>query len=256
MRTSMRSAVVAATAVSLALLVTACGGGEKGGDKGDKGGSAAPSASATTSAPPAKALSAAELDELIVETADLKGHQVTKAGSGDVVPAAQVTADKAACAPIAHAMSFISPGSPAASAQRKVMQEPKKDASASPEDALLGGLSAMVTAVTLGSYDGQGAQEAFASVKKAGTECADGFQVVHLKEKTKVAKVAPEAVTAGEEAVAFTVTSEMEGEPFVSKLVVFRKGNTLASFSTISLVPGGVKALPQAVVDAQAAKLG
>ncbi|WP_306324596.1 hypothetical protein [Streptomyces venezuelae] len=251
----MRSAAVAATAVSLALLVTACGGGEKGGDKGDKGGSAAPSASAT-SAPAAKALSAAELDKLIVETADLKGHQVTKAGSGDVVPAAQVTTDRAACAPIAHAMSFISPGSPAASAQRKVMQEPKKDASASPEDALLGGLSAMVTAVTLGSYDGQGAQEAFASVKKAGTECAGGFQVVHLKEKTKVAKVAPEAVTAGEEAVAFTVTSEMEGEPFVSKLVVFRKGNTLASFSTISLVPGGVKALPQAVVDAQAAKLG
>ncbi|MFF3840252.1 hypothetical protein [Streptomyces sp. NPDC001930] len=252
MRTSIRSAAVAATAVSLALLVTACGGGEKSDDKGKD---AAPSASATTSAPPAEALSAAELDKLIVATADVKGHQVTKADTGDVVPAAQVTTDKAACAPIAHAMSFISPGSPAASTQRKVLEEPKKDASASPEDAILGGLGARVTAVTLGSYDGQGAQEAFASVKKAGTECADGFTVVHLKEKTKVGKVAPESVTAGDEAVAFTVTTEMEGEPFVSKLVVFRKGNTLASFSTISLVPGGVKALPQAVIDAQAAKL-
>lgn len=254
MRTSMRSAVVAATAVSLALLVTACGGGEKSGDKGDKGGTGAPSASAS-SAPAAKALSAAELDKLIVTTADVKGHQVTKTDDGDVVPAAQVTADKADCAPIAHAMSFISPGSPAASAQRKVLEVPKKDASASPEEAVLGGLGVQVTAVTLGSYDGQGAQEAFASVKKAGTECAAGFQVVHLKEKSKVAKVAPETVTAGDEAVAFTVTSEMEGEPFVSKLVVFRKGNTLASFSTISLAPGGVKTLPQAVVDAQAAKL-
>ncbi|MFJ7984769.1 hypothetical protein [Streptomyces sp. NPDC096351] len=250
----MRSAAVAATAVSLALLVTACGGGEKGGEKGDKGGTGAPGASAT-SAPAAEVLSAAELDKLIVATADVKGHQVTKTDDGDVVPAASVTADRAACTPIAHAMSFISPGSPAASAGRKVIEEPKKDASASPEDALLGGLGGRVTAVTLGSYDGQGAQEAFASVKKAGAECAGGFQVVHLKEKTKVAEVAPETVTAGEEAVAFTVTSDMEGQPFVSKLVVFRQGNTLASFSTISLIPGGVKELPQVVIDAQAAKL-
>ena len=34
MRTSMRSAAVAATAVSFALLVTACGGGEKSDDTG------------------------------------------------------------------------------------------------------------------------------------------------------------------------------------------------------------------------------
>ncbi|MGW2301064.1 hypothetical protein [Streptomyces sp. NPDC001809] len=247
----MRSAAVAAGAVSLVLLVTGCGGGEK---SGDKGGTGAPSASAT-SAPAAEALSDAELDKLIVATADVKGHQVTKTDDGDVVPAASVTADKAACTPIAHAMSLISPGSPAASVGRKVIEEPKKDASASPEDAILGGLGVRVTMVTLGSYDGQGAQEAFALVKKAGAECAGGFGVAHLKEKSKVAKVAPETVTAGDEAVAFTVTSDMEGKPFVSKLVVFRKGNTLASFSTISVAPGGVKALPQAVVDAQVAKL-
>ncbi|MFD7960209.1 hypothetical protein ACFV5J_05275 [Streptomyces zaomyceticus] len=249
----MRSAAVAATAVSFALLVTACGGGEKSDDK-DKGG--APSASATTTAAPAaEALSAAELDKLIVEKADLKGYQVQKAGAEDVVTADKVTTDKASCAPIAHAMSFISPGSPAASAERKVLAEPKKDASAKPEDALAGALGVEVTAVTLGSYEGQGAQDAFASVKKAGTECAGGFSVVHLKESTKVSKVVPESVTAGEEAVAFTVTSDLEGEAFTSKLVVFRKGNTLASFSTISFAPGGVAALPQALVDAQAAKL-
>ena len=50
MRTSIRSAAVAATAVSLALLVTACGGGEKSGDRGKdagKGTGAAPSASSS-----------------------------------------------------------------------------------------------------------------------------------------------------------------------------------------------------------------
>ncbi|MEU0400185.1 sensor domain-containing protein [Streptomyces sp. NPDC006197] len=255
MRTFIRSTAVTTTAVSLALLVTACGGGEKAdSDKGGKG--SAPSASATSSAPAAKALSAAELDKLIVEQGDIKGHQVKKADTEDVVPADKVTTDKAACKPIAHAMSFISPGSPAASAQRKVLAEPKKDATASPEDALLGGLGVQVTAVTLGSYDGQGAQEAFASVKTAGTECAGGFAVVHGTEKTKVSKVAPESATAGDEAVAFTVTSDLEGQPFTSKLVVFRQGNTLASFSTISFAPGGVKELPKAVIDAQAAKLG
>ncbi|KQX59143.1 MULTISPECIES: sensor domain-containing protein [unclassified Streptomyces] len=252
MRTSMRSAAGAAAAVSLVLLVSGCGGEGKGDDNGQD----APKASASaTSAPAAKALSAAELDKLILEKGDLKGYQVAKADTGDVVPASSVTTDKASCVPIAHAMSFISPGSPAASAQRKVLEEPKKDAKASPEEALLGGLGVRVTAVTLGSYDGQGAQDAFASVKKAGGECAGGFTVIHGAEKTKVGKVAPESVTAGEEAVAFTITSEMEGEPFVSKLVVLRQGNTLASFSTISFVPGGVKAYPKDVVDAQAAKL-
>ncbi|MFE0649099.1 sensor domain-containing protein [Streptomyces sp. NPDC059534] len=249
----MRSAAVAATAVSVALLATACGGGKSDGKEAGK--TAAPSAAASTAAaPPARALSAAELDKLIVGTADLKGYQVQKAE--DIVTADQVTADKAACAPIAHAMSSVSPGSPAASAQRQVLAEPKKGASTAPEDALLGALGVQMTAVTLGSYDGQGAQDAFASVKAAGTGCAGGFTVVQGAEKTRIDKVAPESVTAGDEAVAFTVTTDMEGEPFVSKLVVFRQGNALASFSTISFAPGGVKELPTPVVTAQAAKLG
>ncbi|MDV9188268.1 sensor domain-containing protein [Streptomyces sp. SR27] len=252
----MRSAVVAGTAVSLALLVSGCGGEGKSDDGKGKDVPKASASATSAPAPAAKALSAAELDKLIVEKGDLKGYQVAKAHGDDVVPASEVTTDKAPCAPIAHAMSFISPGSPAASVQRKVLEEPKKDATASPEEALLVGLGVRVTAVTLGSYDGQGAQDAFASVKKAGGECAGGFTVIHGAERTKVTKVAPESVTAGEEAVAFTVTSELEGRPFASKLVVFRQGNTLASFSTISFASGGVKALPKDVVDAQAAKLG
>ncbi|WP_432125367.1 hypothetical protein [Streptomyces sp. bgisy082] len=257
MRTSIRTAAVATTAVSLALLVTACGGGE-GGDKGkDAGkGSAAPSASATSEAPAAKALSDAELEKLIVEKADLKGYQVQKTKAGDVVPASEVATVKPECAPVAHAMSFISPGSPAVSAERQIMAEPKKDATAAPEDAIRDAFGVEITALTLGSYDGQGAQEALASVKKAGADCTGGFTVSHKAEKTKVLKVVPESFTAGEEAVSFTITSDMEGEPLVSKLVVLRKGNTLASFSSVSFAPGGIKGFPKAVIDAQVAKLG
>ncbi|MFI1653885.1 hypothetical protein ACH4ZU_02950 [Streptomyces sp. NPDC020472] len=254
MRTSLRSAAVATTAVSLALLVTACGGGEKDGDKGT-GKDTAPSASATSAAPAAKALSAAELEKLIVEQADLPGHQVQKAKATDVVKADSVSADKPSCTPLAHAMSSVAPGGPGASAQRKTIEVPKTEgASASPKEAL-GALAAPVTSVTLGSYDGQGAQEAFASLKTAGTDCAGGFTLLGGGEKTKISKVAPETVSAGEEALAWTVTTDMDGEPFVTKLVVFRKGNTLASFSTLSL-GGTVEELPKAVIDAQAAKLG
>ncbi|MFJ4870991.1 hypothetical protein [Streptomyces sp. NPDC088757] len=249
MRTSIRTVAVTTTAVSLALLGTACSG-DKAGDSGK--GSAAPSASATSEAPAAKALSAAELEKLIVEQADLPGHQVQKAKATDVVKSEAVVTDKASCKPLADALAFIAAGDPAASVQRKAIEVPKK--TGSPEDAL-GALAAPVTSVTLGSYDGQGAQEALASLKASGTDCAGGFGVTSSGEKVKVTKVAPETVTAGDEALAWTVTSDVDGEPFVTKLVVFRKGNTLASFSSFSLA-GTVKELPKAIVDAQAKKLG
>ncbi|MEV4424899.1 hypothetical protein ACN9M0_22150 [Streptomyces sp. R-07] len=254
MRTFVRSAAVAATAVSFALLVTGCSEGGKDADSG-KDATPGASASATSSAPAAKALSAAELEKLIVEQADLPGHQVQKAKAADIVKSDAVSTDKPACKPLADAMSSVATGQPGASAQRKVIEVPKTEgATASPKDAL-GALAAPVTSVTLGSYEGQGAQEAFTSLKTAGTECAGGFTLLGGGEKTKIAKVAPETLSAGEESLAWTVTTDMDGEPFVTKLVVFRQGSTLASFSTLSL-GGTVEELPKAVIDAQAAKLG
>ncbi|MGW6389309.1 hypothetical protein ACWFR1_02140 [Streptomyces sp. NPDC055103] len=262
----MRSAAVTATAVSLALLVTACGGGEKSdGDQGKDGGkgaapstsapsTSAPSASATSSAPDAKALTAAELEKLIVEQADLPGHQVQKTKAGEIPAASAISTDKPSCKPFAEAMSYLAPGKPAVSAHRKAIEMPKTEGkTASPEDAL-GALAAPVTGVALGSYEGQGAQEAFASLKTAGTDCAGGFTLIGGGERTKITQVAPETV-AGEAALAWTVTTDVEGKPWVTKLVVFRHGNTLASLSTISF-GGTVKALPKAIIDAQAAKLG
>ncbi|MFC8171934.1 hypothetical protein [Streptomyces sp. NPDC057325] len=248
MRTSIRTAAVAATTVSLALLGTACSG-DGAGDSGR--GPASPSASATSGAP-AKALSAAELEKLIVEQADLPGHQVQKAKASDLVKPGDVSTDQAPCKPLADAMSFLSTGDPAASVQRRVIEVPSK--TGSPEDAL-GALAAPVTNVTLGSYEGQGAQEAFASLKAAGTDCAGGFGVTGQGEKAKVTGVAPETLAAGDESLAWTVTSDVDGKPFVTKLVVFRKGGTLVSFSTISL-GGTVRELPRKVVEAQAKKLG
>ncbi|MEU7010818.1 hypothetical protein [Streptomyces sp. NPDC046332] len=250
--TALRRTAVAVSAVSLVFGVAACGGGGEGEDKGKD----APKGSASASAAPdAKALSAGELEKLIVEQADLKGYQVQKGEAPDAAKPGDINTDKPACKPLAEAMSFIATGTPGASVHRKAIEMPKPEgATASPEEAL-GMLSAPVTSVTLGSYDGGGAQEALASLKTAGAECAGGFTLIGGGEKTKITKVAPETVTAGEEALAFTVTTDVEGEAWVSKLVAFRKGNTLASFSVISL-GGTVKELPKPVIDAQAAKLG
>ncbi|MDT9688647.1 hypothetical protein Q5762_09825 [Streptomyces sp. P9(2023)] len=254
MRTFKGTATVAAGAVSLALLLTACGGGEKSDDKGAPKASGSASASASA-APDAKALSVAELEKLIVEQADLKGYQVQKAEAADVVKPGDVATDKPACKPIADVLSSIAPGGPAADVLRQAIEVPKKEgATAAPED-ILGAFSAPATSVVLGSHDGAGAQEALASLKAAGPECAGGFALLGGGEKTKVLKVAPESITAGEEAVAYTVTTDVEGAEWVSKVVAFRKGNTLASFATISL-GGKVKELPKTVIDAQAAKLG
>ncbi|GAA3392023.1 hypothetical protein [Streptomyces roseoviridis] len=237
----------ATAAASLALLLTACGGEEK---KTEDTGKADASASAAAK-PDVKALTAAELEKLLVTQADLKNHKVQKAEAAVVVNPGDVSADKAACEPLAEAMSGVAPGTPGASAQTQAIEVMKK--AASPDD-IKKAFGAPATTVTLGSYAGEGAQQALASLKTAGADCAGGFTLIASGEKTKVTKVAAETVTAGEEALAWTVTSDMEGKPFVSKLVVLRKGNNLAGFSTISLA-GEVKQLPKAVVDAQAAKL-
>ncbi|MFF5975822.1 hypothetical protein ACFY7C_30375 [Streptomyces sp. NPDC012769] len=246
---TVRTVTAATAAASLALLLTACGGEEK---KTEDTGKADASASAAAK-PDVKALTAAELEKLLVAQADLKNHKVQKAEATAAVNPGDVSADKSACEPLAEAMSGVAPGTPGASTQIQAIEVKKKKAD-SPED-ILGAFGAPATTVTLGSYAGEGAQQALASLKTAGSDCAGGFTIIASGEKTKVTKVAPETVTAGEEALAWTVTSDMEGKPFVSKLVVLRKGNNIAGFSTISLA-GEVKELPKAVVDAQAAKLG
>lgn len=241
----------AATAVtSLALLLAACGGGDK--KPAEDTGKADASASAAAK-PDVKALTADELEKLVVEQADLKGYQVKKTPAKEVVNGGDVSADKAACEPLAEAMSSVSTGTPRATAQRKLAEVPKKDAASSPAN-VLGALGAPLTSVVLGSYDGQGAEQAITSLKAAGEACTGGFTLIAGGEKTKVTKVATETTTAGDEALAWTVTSDMDGSPFVSKLVVFRKGNNLANFATISL-SGKVTELPKPVIDAQAAKL-
>ncbi|MGX1885960.1 hypothetical protein [Streptomyces sp. NPDC055287] len=250
-RTIVRRTAVAASAVSLALLVSACGSGDAPAD--DTAGEAAAGGSTA-----AKALSQSELDKLALVESDLKNHKISKATKADLAAAKTVTTDKAECEPLVDAMVLRPVGTPAATSLRKVVAlPPEPDKDATPEEKLKAGLDALsgtITSDTLGSYDGKGASDAFAKLRTAGEACAGGFSLIVGTDKTKFTKVTPATYTSGDEAVAFTVTADLDGETGTAHLVAVRKGNTLASFYAQGLT--GKAEQPKAVIGAQVAKLG
>ncbi|WP_228976579.1 hypothetical protein [Streptomyces sp. DH12] len=264
MRASViRRSAVAASAVSLALLVTACGGGEKAGD-GDKG-AAKEGASA---APAAKALTAAELEKAVLAQGDLKGHKVEPAGADEIGKPGSVTVDKAECLPLAELGSGLALGKPTADVTRKVMEEPKAGAEKPSledmtekqiEEALTQSMAVTVTVDKLASYEAKGAADALASLRAAATACTGGFTVTQDGEKTKIVKVAEEKVSGGDEAGAWVVTADLEdGDSMTVKAAAVRQGTTLATFTAMNIgASAGGKdfPMPTAVIDAQVAKV-
>ncbi|MCB5165923.1 hypothetical protein LG634_13890 [Streptomyces bambusae] len=242
------------SAVSLALLVSACGSSDKAEEKKD--GKAADKGAASSA--PAKVLTAAELEKAAVEQADLPEYKVEKNPSGKLAAAGKAASDKTECQALADAVSGPL-GSPAAKVMRSAVLIPAEGGKAqTPEQKALAGLNALkspATRVVLGSYAGGAAAEQLAAVKKAGTDCAGGFTVTQDGEKSKITKVAPLPLTAGEEATAFEITVDGEGMTIVYNVAVTRQGGTLSSFFTFSL-GGAVKELPAKVIEAQAKKLG
>ncbi|WP_371617443.1 hypothetical protein [Streptomyces sp. NBC_00454] len=260
MRTTfVRRTVLTASAVSLALLATACGGSDKADAKGD----AKPSASASAAA--GKGKSNAELSSLILAQADLPDYVFKQATSAEVKIGIDTVSDKAECLPLAKAQVMTPVGMTSGTSRVKVIAKPKAaDPNATAEEKLKAGMDALggtVTSVTLASYDGKGAEEAFASFKGAGTACAAGFEAkatdgsASPDNSIKFSKVVPGAqVTAGDEALAYTFQGESDGEKISTELVVVRKGSSLVTFYAVSLA--GTAEQPKAVVEAQQKKLG
>lgn len=248
MRTALvRRTVLTASAVSLALLATACGG-----EKADKPSTGAP---ATSAAPAAKAKTDAELGGVIVVQADLPDHVVKAATPAEIAAAGAASSDKPECLPLVKAQSMTPVGTAGGTARTKAVAKGKAGADGSPEAALGAALGATATAVTLASYEGKGAEEAFTTLKGAGTACAGGYTGSQAGDSLKITKVVPGAsVTAGDEALAYTVVGDADGQQLGMELVIVRKGNTLATFSALSLA--GTAEQPKAVIDAQVKKLG
>jgi hypothetical protein len=253
----VRTATAIVGVLSLAL-ITGCGGGSD--DKGASGGSDTSSAS---SAADAKALSAAELEKRLLVAADVKGYKV--ASGDDTLPKSKndVKADKAECAPLAYAMSGLAPGDTDANASNSVTSRPDV-ASKSPEDIseadIENAFKVEMTFVGLSSYDGDGAEKAVKAVSDGIQACSGGFGITAQGESQKITKVAAGKTSgSGDESVAFSVDSDMDGEGTATfNTEVVRVGNTVATYYTVNfatLATGKAAAVPTAVVDAQAAKL-
>ncbi len=263
--TAIRRTVLTASAVSLALLVTACGGGEDKETKETKG-------SAKSDKPAAKALTAAELEKLVVAKGDVKDHKITEPGKKDVFEPGAVSVEKAECDPVGQVLSALPAGKPAAGVQRLVVQEPSAAKQKMPsmeelaemteeeaEAATLATLDITKTMTSLWSYEADGAEQTLATLREAGKKCAGGFSMTVDGEKQQVTKVSEEKFSAGEDAVAWTVGTKLEGTAGETKVVVFRQGTTLAGFSSFNIAAvtrGDAFEQPTAVIEAQASKLG
>ncbi|WP_371677119.1 hypothetical protein [Streptomyces sp. NBC_01276] len=257
--TLVRRTVLTASAVSLALLATACGS-----DKADTGGDAKPDPrpSAPSAAPAAKGKTDAELAGLLVTQADVPDYVINAQAAAKLskVDETQVTTDKPACKVLVQTQALQKVGKPSGVARTALGAKPKDPAAgASPEEKLEAVKNALGTTATLtglSSYEGQGAAETLAAFKTAGQICAGGFSSTSEGDTTKYEGVAAgPAVTAGDEAVSLALTIDMEGgDKGTLLLVMARKGGTVASFSSISLL--GKADSPTALIDAQVKKLG
>ncbi|WP_431980100.1 hypothetical protein [Streptomyces qinglanensis] len=266
MRVAIRRTVLTASAVSFALLATACGGGENS-DEGKKA-----KGGAGSEKPAAKALSADKLEKLVVTEDDLKDHEVKKPGKDEAFEPGSVSVEKAACKPVAQVLSALPAGGPKATAQRLVVHRSKAAEKGMPsteelgemtekqaEEATIDSLDITKTLTSLWSYDADGAEQALATLRKAGKTCAGGFTMTVDEEKQQVTKVSQEKISAGQDAVAWTIGTKQDGSAADTKVVVFRQGTTLAGFSSFniaSVTRGEDYKQPAALIDAQAAKLG
>ncbi|MEW1549685.1 sensor domain-containing protein [Streptomyces tsukubensis] len=250
----VRRGAVAASAVSLALLLAACGGEDGTKDsKGEKAGGEGAKQSA-----PAK--TQAELDKLIVAQTDLKGHSVKTPLPAELKDAKTATVDKDECAPLNEVLVIGAPGAEGALAARQTSRMPGEKPTSGTEDekaeaALKALQGASVNLITLGSYaDADAAGKAMADLKKSAESCASGFTSTVTTEKTKFAKVAPASYTGGDEALAYTVTADSPEGPMDAQLVVVRKGSEIFSVHSVSL--SGKSEQPKDILEAQLKKLG
>ncbi|WP_329039590.1 hypothetical protein OHT61_17745 [Streptomyces sp. NBC_00178] len=257
--TAVRRTALAASAACLALLATACGGS----DSGDKGGSAAPGSQGGDAGKSAiKALTTAELEKASLEQGDVDGYKVSRTGPEDIASPEAVTVDKKECEPVGFAFYGVKRGTPVGNAGRKVVEEPKKKKTAPGDlkDAMTGALDMTSSLVTLASYDGDGAEKNLAELRESAAACATGGFGLSMKDtKQTITSITEEKVTGGDEAVAWRVQMGKGESAVPFKLVVLRKGGTVATFFSFNLGATGEKSdfdKPTAVIDAQDGKLG
>ncbi|MBC2900856.1 hypothetical protein [Streptomyces cupreus] len=246
-------ATVAMSAVTLAL-ITGCSSEESDDSKSTDAGK-----SSASPAQAAKALSAAELEKLLLAKGDIKGYKVET--GDDTLPKSktEVKTDKAECDPLAWATAGLAPGDTEANASNTVAEDKASSATAAP-DSVEDAFNINMTFVGLSSYEGDGAEKAMKAVTDGIAACSGGYGLKAAGENSKVTKVASaKASGQGDESVAFAEDVDMDGEGTATfNTEVVRKGNTIATFYTVnfaSLGTGKAAEVPAEIVTAQLGKI-
>ncbi|CAM5360981.1 Lipoprotein OS=Streptomyces tendae OX=1932 GN=GUR47_17040 PE=4 SV=1 [Streptomyces tendae] len=265
--TAVRRTALAASAAALALLVTACGGssdddGAAGDDKA-KAERSAPAEGAGASAPAGKALTAAELEKVVLAQADVKNGEVaTELSADDRVAKDQISVDDKSCLPLVHAQGAVAQGKPAADVQRSWQgQSESPSQSKGPDGQDMTDVDVNKIMLNVASYADGGAEQAMAGLKAAVEKCAGGFDATVGSDRMRVTEVSGSGrLKAGDEGLTVNIGVATGGDGSgLMKLVAVRKGATLATFSAVnlsSMMTGAEFQVPAEVVDAQVAKLG
>ncbi|MEU9447607.1 hypothetical protein [Streptomyces sp. NPDC048277] len=246
-------ALAAGGALSLALM-TGCSGG---------------TSKDTASSPPVRALSTAELRTRILAQGEVDGYKVNAIGTA-APTRSKIRSSDEKCRPLAYVLTGLAPADAATEIGRTVTED-KKDptdgatslddlADGKFESALKESMDLDVTSLDLSSYDGEGAERALKAVSTAIRSCTTGFTGGASGDQQKVTKVtAVKPSVTGDESVAFTAITDMDGDKAPLHAEVVRHGNTVATYFTMNIgamMAGKTYTVPVPVIKAQSAKLG
>ncbi|MFE2034484.1 hypothetical protein ACFXBB_14745 [Streptomyces scopuliridis] len=252
---------LAAVTAALALgLMGACGGGEHSDAKeaaGEAPATPPPAASSATPSPAApsiaatprpdltgigandgKVLTRGELDRAVLADGDVSGF---RSGPMDAPPPGGETADRSECLPLTAVLNGKPEPLGKAVAYRQLV---------GPED------DRPAVSEFLTTHGVRDASTLLNRVRAAVTACADGFTASGGDGPSKYTGVKPlSPVKAGDDALAYQLTGDFEGDPVPLVFHLVRVGGTVATFYTANFENGATPQMPPALLAAQAAKL-
>ncbi|UGY93370.1 hypothetical protein [Streptomyces gobiensis] len=245
---------VAASVLALGL-VSACGGsgsgdGNTSGDaKNDKVSSAPTKESAApdedSQAAPAKALSEGELNKAALATADVSGFTVKTPSKEEVSGAGEEKAKSPECQPIASVIGGVPQPEPNGLVYRQLLS--------TSEDEDAGGL---ILFEMLAAYEQRSAERMLGDLRKAMKACSGGFSTTSAGETNRYTTVRElTAPTGADDALAYEVVGDLEGDKVPLLFNVVRSGSTVAIFYSMNLMDSSKAEVPKAVVTAQINKL-
>ncbi|MFF3417514.1 hypothetical protein ACFYW9_22835 [Streptomyces sp. NPDC002698] len=238
---SVPGRVLVGIGVAAALATTAACGGQDTGGKSDGNKNGGSSKKPAAAAKPAveeglKPLTEAQLTKAVITKADLKGYRVGDTPD-DEIPEVSVPANPAKCQALAD--MFL------------LGTEPDATARVSRSVTSLTATDATVLRVGLLAQKEADAKKVVADLRTQSGTCSSYEHTDYHYTGVKPAK----APALGDEAVSYTMTSDIEGTKIPVTYTVVRSGSTLAVFYAMNILGKKAPEVPASVVEAQVTKI-